>query len=49
VEIVLDLPDDANGEDVPVQAVTDALSSFIVAYAKLIAQLLGTAGASASA
>ena len=48
-EIVIDLPADVDAEDVPVQAVTDALAPFILAYVKLISTLAGTAGASVSA
>lgn len=47
--IVLDIPDDVAVGEVPIETVSEGVAVFIVAYVKLMSQLVGTAGATTSA
>lgn len=47
--IVLEIPEGVDVGDVPLEMIVEGVTAFIVAYAKLMSQLVGTAGATASA
>jgi hypothetical protein len=48
-EVILNLPDDVDSDEVPIDLLVEAFPDFIVAYAELISAVAGTAGATPSA